>query len=91
VPAAVPSIVSAGKLTLPAALSGVILAEVIATGTGIGNYINFAKANFDYAQMWGGIVAALVLSVLAYAVLAACERALVSRYGPAAPASAGRR
>jgi ABC-type nitrate/sulfonate/bicarbonate transport system permease component len=90
VPAAVPSIVSAGKLTLPAALSGVILAEVIATGTGIGNYINFAKANFDYAQMWAGIVAALVMSVLAYAVLAACERALVSRYGSGAPGSRGR-
>jgi sulfonate transport system permease protein len=87
VPAAVPSIVSAGKLTLPAALSGVILAEVIATGTGIGNYINFAKANFDYAQMWAGIVAALVMSVLAYAVLAACERALVGRYGSGATAS----
>lgn len=84
VPAAVPSIISASKLTLPAALSGVILAEVIATGTGIGNYINFAKANFDYAEMWAGIVTSLVISVLAYAVLAACEKALVGRYGSGA-------
>ena len=89
VPAAVPSIVSAGKLTLPAAFSGVILAEVIATGTGIGNYINFAKANYDYAQMWGGIIAALLLSVLAYALLAAAERVLLSRYGTGARRARG--
>jgi ABC-type nitrate/sulfonate/bicarbonate transport system permease component len=80
IPSAVPALVSAGRLTLPAALSGVILAEVIATGTGIGNYINFAKAYFDYADMWAGIVAALIISALGYALLAAAERALAARF-----------
>lgn len=84
-PSAVPGLLSASKLALPAALSGVILAEFIATGTGVGNYINYARANFEFNQMWAGIAMTLVASVLIYSVLGAVEIALQRRYAPLDP------
>lgn len=79
-PSAVPGLISASKLALPAALSGVILTEFIATGTGIGNYINHGRANFRFNEMWAGISATLVASVLLYSLLAALEIILSRRY-----------
>ena len=88
-PSAVPGLISASKLALPAALSGVILTEFIATGTGIGNYINHGRANFRFNEMWSGISATLVASVLLYSVLAALEIILSRRYAPPAPRGSG--
>ncbi|GGM81383.1 ABC transporter permease [Dactylosporangium sucinum] len=79
-PRAVPGLVSAGKLGLPAALTGVILTEYIATGAGIGTYINLARANYWYVEMWAGILAVLVCSVLVYTVLGVLETVLQDRY-----------
>ncbi len=81
-PSAVPGLISASKLALPAALSGVILTEFIATGSGIGNYINHGRANFVFNEMWAGIAATLIASVLLYSVLGAVETILRRRYAP---------
>lgn len=80
VPAAIPAFITAARLTLPAALSGVILAEIIATGTGIGSYINFSKAYFEYPQVWAGIFAVLLISAFGYGILSSVERRLRDRY-----------
>lgn len=79
-PSSVPGIFSAAKLALPAALTGVILTEYIATGRGIGTFINLSRANFQYPDMWAGILATLVLSVLAYSLLGTAELLLRDRY-----------
>lgn len=80
VPAAIPAFVTAARLTLPAALSGVILAEIIATGTGIGSYINFSKAYFNYDQVWAGIFAVLLISAFSYGILTSVEHSLRDRF-----------
>ncbi|WP_085368719.1 ABC transporter permease [Leifsonia sp. NCR5] len=79
-PSSIPGIFSAAKLALPAALTGVILTEYIATGRGVGTFINLSRANFQYPDMWAGIFATLVLSVLAYSVLGTAELLLRDRY-----------
>lgn len=81
-PSSVPGLISASKLALPAALSGVILTEFIATATGVGNYINHARANFMFEPMWSGIAMTLVASVLIYSVLGAIEIGLQRKYAP---------
>jgi ABC-type nitrate/sulfonate/bicarbonate transport system permease component len=81
-PSSVPGLISASKLALPAALSGVILTEFVATGTGIGNYINSGRANFNFNQMWAGIAATLIASVLLYSMLGALEIILRRQYAP---------
>lgn len=80
-PSAVPGLISASKLALPASLSGVILTEYIATGEGIGTFINLARANFRYTEMWAGILVIALLSVLAYTILGFLEVWLSERYG----------
>jgi ABC-type nitrate/sulfonate/bicarbonate transport system permease component len=79
-PSAVPGLVSASKLALPASLSGVILTEYIATGEGIGTFINLSRANYRYVDMWGGILVVVLLSVLAYSILGFLEVWLGERY-----------
>lgn len=79
-PQAVPGILSASKLALPAALTGVILTEYIATGRGIGTYINQARADFRYVDMWAGIMTVMVMSVVAYTLLGVAEILLSERY-----------
>ncbi|MBS45983.1 MAG: hypothetical protein CMH83_22975 [Nocardioides sp.] len=79
-PSSVPGLISASKLALPASLSGVILTEYIATGEGIGTFINLARANYRYVDMWGGIFVVVLLSVLAYSLLGFLEVWLGDRY-----------
>lgn len=81
-PSAVPSLLSATKLALPAALSGVILTEYIATGAGIGTFINHARANYFYIDMWAGILVIVVASTLVYVLIGALESALGDRFAP---------
>jgi ABC-type nitrate/sulfonate/bicarbonate transport system permease component len=80
-PSAVPAALSASKLALPAALSGVILTEYIATGAGVGTFVNLARANFRYIDMWSGILVLVVLSIVAYTVLGIVERIAESALG----------
>lgn len=81
-PSAVPSLLSATKLALPAALSGVILTEYIATGAGIGTFINHARANYHYIDMWAGILVIVVASTLVYVLIGALEASLGDRFAP---------
>lgn len=81
-PSAVPSLLSATKLALPAALSGVILTEYIATGRGIGTFINYARANYHYIDMWAGILVVAVASALVYVLLGTAEILLQERFAP---------
>lgn len=81
-PSAIPGLISASKLALPAALTGVLLTEFIATGAGIGSFINFARARFQYTEMWAGILAVLVLSIAVYTILSVVEKLLSDRYVP---------
>lgn len=79
-PSAIPGLLSASKLALPAALTGVLLTEFIATGAGAGSFINLARARFQYTEMWAGILAVLVLSILAYTLVSIAEKLLSDRY-----------
>ena len=78
-PSAVPSLVSASRFALPIALTGVILAETIATGQGVGQYMLLANSRFEYVQLWGGISAVIFSSLLLYTLLSVAEDKLSDR------------
>ena len=81
-PGAVPSILTASKLSLPGALGGVLLVEIIATGQGIGQYITSARALLNYDEMWAGVLSVAVVAVVLYAFVAAAEAVLMVRFAP---------
>lgn len=59
-------IVAAAKLVAPRALLGVMIAEWLLTGTGLGNLMDVSRGMLDYGMVWSGAVVSIVVSVAAY-------------------------
>src|SRR5262249_25199800 len=81
VPSAMPFIVTALRLTIPAALIGAIIGEFISSNRGIGYLINAASSRYNTAEVFAGILSLLVLVLLMNAALSAGERAWL-RWAP---------
>jgi ABC-type nitrate/sulfonate/bicarbonate transport system permease component len=79
-PAALPHLFTALRLATPRALLGVILAEYLATGRGLGGMLATARGTLDYGMLWSVAIVVAILSVMAYNGVAAAERATLRRW-----------
>ena len=84
VPSAMPFIVTALRLTIPAALIGAIIGEFISSNRGIGYLINAASSRYNTAEVFAGIFGLLVLVLLMNGALTALERVWL-RWAPREP------
>jgi ABC-type nitrate/sulfonate/bicarbonate transport system permease component len=82
VPHAVPSLFASARLAVPRALLGVVLAEQLVTGTGLGGLLGQSRGYLDYRMMWAIAVVVAVISVLAYAAVQRAETALLRHWSP---------
>ena len=57
VPAALPQIMTGLQVALPIALIVVIITEMIGESRGLGYYITYASAGFEYARAFAGVAA----------------------------------
>lgn len=80
-PAALPHLFAAVRLTVPRALTGVVLAEQFVTGTGLGGLLGTARGHLDYRMLWVVAVVVAVLSVLLYVAADVAEHRLRRRFG----------
>jgi NitT/TauT family transport system permease protein len=81
VPSAMPFIVTALRITIPAALIGAIIGEFISANRGIGYLINAASSRYNTAEVFAGILSLLVLVLGMNAAITALERAWL-RWAP---------
>lgn len=81
IPASLPYLFAATKLAVPRALLGVMIAEWLATGTGLGNLLNQSRGYLDYGMIWAVAVVSVLLSVVFYQIVVLFERQLLSRRG----------
>ena len=81
IPASLPFLFAATRLTVPRALLGVMIAEWLATGTGLGNLLNQSRGYLDYGMIWLVAVTSVVLSVIFYQLVVAIERRVLGRLG----------
>jgi sulfonate transport system permease protein len=65
---------AAAKLVAPRALLGVMVAEWLLTGTGLGNLLDISRANLEYGMVWSGAVASVLVAVAAYQAVSLLER-----------------
>jgi sulfonate transport system permease protein len=63
----------------PRALLGVMVAEWLLSGVGLGNLLNVSRGTLDYGMIWGGALVSILISVAAYQAVGAIER--VTRWG----------
>jgi ABC-type nitrate/sulfonate/bicarbonate transport system permease component len=85
VPHAVPYLVTAARLAAPRALLGVMIAEYLATGTGLGNLLNDSRGRLEYGMIWTVSAVAVLVAVAITVAVGMAERWVWRRYGVATP------
>ena len=80
-PGALPSLFAAIRISVPGAITGALLVEMLSTGDGIGfstlQYIPQAK----FADLWSAVVVVTAISLLLYFVVQVVETVVLARMG----------
>ena len=80
IPSTLPFLFTAVKLTAPRALLGVMIAEWLATGTGLGNLMNQSRGYLDFSMIWTVAAVSVALSVLFYQLTIFLESKLLQSH-----------
>lgn len=78
-PASRPWLFAAARLAVPRALLGVMIAEWLATGRGIGNLLNQSRGYLDYGMIWTVALVSVLVSILLYQAVVIAERMVLTR------------
>jgi sulfonate transport system permease protein len=81
VPAALPHLFAAARLAVSRALLGVMIAEWLATGLGLGNLLNESRGMLDYDMIWTVAVVTVMLSAGFYFIVSIVERSVLKKMG----------
>jgi ABC-type nitrate/sulfonate/bicarbonate transport system permease component len=79
VPSAVPALMASARIAVPAALIGVIVAEWLVSGKGVGQYMIESQHALDYGALWSAAVGLTTASALLYGLVGIAERAILRR------------
>lgn len=78
-PGCLPQICMAARLVAPRALLGVMMAEWLATGRGLGNLLNESRGELDYGMIWTVAAVAAAISIVFYLVVQGLEQRVRAR------------
>lgn len=81
IPAAMPWLFAAMRLAVPRALLGVMIAEWLATGKGLGNLLNQSRGQLDFSMIWTVALVSVLISVFLYQAVLALERRVLRSMG----------
>jgi sulfonate transport system permease protein len=81
-PMSLPHLCAAARLVAPASLLGVMIAEWLATGYGLGNLLNTARGELDYGMIWAVAFVAVAVSIGFYQLVKLIEAEGLCRYRP---------
>ena len=73
IPASLPWVFAAIRTTVPRALLGVMIAEWLATGRGLGNLMNQSRGYMDFSMIWTVAMVSVLLSVAFYQIAQIAE------------------
>jgi ABC-type nitrate/sulfonate/bicarbonate transport system permease component len=79
VPWSLPYLGAAGRLAAPRAVLGVMIAEWLATGFGLGNLLNESRGMLDYGMIWSVAAVSVLAAIALHALAAALERFMLRR------------
>ncbi|MFK7880805.1 ABC transporter permease [Roseobacter sp.] len=81
IPASLPYLFASTRLTVPRALLGVMIAEWLATGRGLGNLLNQSRGYLDFGMIWTVAFVSVLLSVVLYQLVVVVERRVLQHLG----------
>lgn len=79
-PASLPWLFASARLAVPRALLGVMIAEWLATGRGLGNLLNQSRGYLDYGMIWTVALVSVLVSIALYQIAVVLERASQPRH-----------
>jgi ABC-type nitrate/sulfonate/bicarbonate transport system permease component len=74
-----PALFASIKIALPLSVGAAMVAEWLATGSGLGAAMTVAATMSDYYFVWGGVAAVLIISLLLYQLASYGERKISER------------
>lgn len=74
IPFAIGHLFTAAKLVAPQALLGVMVAEWLLSGRGLGNLLNVSRGTLDYEMIWAGAMVGILISVAAFQTVTLLEK-----------------
>ncbi|MBY5972456.1 ABC transporter permease subunit [Ferrimonas balearica] len=74
IPYSISYLFAAAKMVAPMALLGVMVAEWLVSGIGLGNLLNLARPALDYETIWAGALISILISALTYELVGILER-----------------
>ena len=80
-PSALPSLFAAIRISVPGAVTGALLAEMLSTGDGIGSATAQYAASAKFTEVWACVVVVTVVSLLLYTVVQVLESLVLTRMG----------
>jgi sulfonate transport system permease protein len=81
IPASLPYLFAAARLAAPRALLGVMIAEWLATGKGLGNLLNQSRGYLDYGMIWTVAAVSVLIAVAFHQCVVLIERWALPRLG----------
>jgi ABC-type nitrate/sulfonate/bicarbonate transport system permease component len=80
-PGALPSLFAAIRVSVPGAITGALLAEILSTGDGVGRAgVEFA-AQAKFPDLWAAVVVITIISLAIYQVVQIIEALVLARMG----------
>ncbi|WP_082098929.1 ABC transporter permease [Demequina iriomotensis] len=80
-PASLPAFFAAVRVSVPGAITGALLAEWLATGTGIGGVIYGYSTSAKFDELWASVVVVTGVSLVLYNVVQIVENTVLTRMG----------
>jgi ABC-type nitrate/sulfonate/bicarbonate transport system permease component len=80
-PGALPSLFAAIRISVPGAVTGALLAEMLSTGDGIGSATATYAASARFTEVWACVVVVTVISLLIYTIVQVFESIALTRMG----------
>lgn len=82
IPAMLPALFAAARMSVPAAVLAVTVVEWLATGNGIGSLMALSASLSDYDMLWSAVALVAGLSALGYAAVGLIEARVLRNYAP---------
>jgi ABC-type nitrate/sulfonate/bicarbonate transport system permease component len=80
-PGALPSLFAAIRISVPGAVTGALLAEMLSTGDGIGSATATYAASARFTEVWACVIVVTVVSLVLYTVVQVLESVALTRMG----------
>ncbi len=80
-PAAIPALLTAARLATPRALLGVMIAEYLATGRGLGFLLSQSRGLLDYGMIWSVAAVSVLVAIVLTQLVGLLERRFQSYAG----------